>query len=88
MAPVNNFFAHWIEEIDITKYGTNKQLISASTPQEVYQYSDAVLKHLPDKNLKQIKKHFLFSEKEVIYTDGVDRRPYNNNDNDKRSDDN
>ena len=39
MVTVDNFFAHWIKEIGITKYGTNKQLIPISTPQEIYQYS-------------------------------------------------
>ena len=29
--PVNNFLAHWIREIDITKYGTNKSLIPTTT---------------------------------------------------------
>ena len=30
--PVNSFFAHWIREIDITRYGTNKSLITTTTP--------------------------------------------------------
>ena len=47
-----------------------------------------MLKHLPDKYLKNIRKHFLFSEKVVIYTAGVDKRPNNDNDDDKGSDDN
>ena len=88
MAPVNNLFAHWVKEIDITKNETNKQLIPTSTPQEIDQYSDAMLKHLPAKNLKKLRKHFLFSKKEVIYTAGVDRRPHNDDGNGKRSDDN
>ena len=41
--PVNNFFAHWIREIDITKYGTNKSLIPTTTPKEIYRYSDSML---------------------------------------------
>ena len=86
MAPVNNFFAHWVKEIDITKYGTNKQLIPTSTPQEIYQYSDAMLKHLPEKYLKKLRKHFLFSKKEVIYTAGVNRRPNNDDTDNKRTD--
>ena len=28
----NNLFAHWIKEMNITKYGTNKQLIPTTTP--------------------------------------------------------
>ena len=75
MAPVNNFFAHWVKELDITKYGTNKQSIPTSASQEIYQYSDTMLKHLPAKYLKKLRKHFLFREKEVIYTANVDRRP-------------
>ena len=63
MMTVNNFFAHWIKEIVITKYGTNKQLIPTSTPREIYQYSDSMLKHLPEKSLKKIRKHFLYSRK-------------------------
>ena len=47
---VNNSFAHWIKEISITKYGTNKELTPTTTPQEIYQYSDAMLKHLPSKS--------------------------------------
>ena len=49
---VNNFFAHWIKEISITKYGTNKELTPTTTSQEIYQYSEAMLKHLPAKSLK------------------------------------
>ena len=28
---VNNFFGHWIKEINITVYGTNKNLILTTT---------------------------------------------------------
>ena len=51
MMMVNNFFAHWIKEIDITKYRSIKQLSTTST-QEIYQYFDAMLKHLPKSPLK------------------------------------
>ena len=47
LLPVNNFFAHWIKEIDVTKNGMNKSLIPTTNPQEVYRYSDAMLKNLP-----------------------------------------
>ena len=43
---VNNFFAHWIKEISVTKYGTSKELTRTTTSQEIYQYSDAMLKFL------------------------------------------
>ena len=44
-----NFIAHWKKEINIMKYGTNKQLVPTTTPLKIYQYSDAMLKHLPCK---------------------------------------
>ena len=58
LAPVNNFFDHWVKEIDITKYGTNKQLIPTFTPQEIYQHSDAMLNYLPEKKSKKTEKTF------------------------------
>ena len=57
--PVNNIFAHWIMEIDITKYGTNRSFIPTTTPKEIYRYSDSMLKHLPKNSLKMIEKYLL-----------------------------
>ena len=57
---VKNFFAHWIKETNITKYDTNRQLIRMTPPLlEVYQYSDAMLKHHSEKALKKSKSIFL-----------------------------
>ena len=64
---VNSFFAHWIKEISITKYDTNIELIPTATPQEIYQYSDSMLKHLPEKSLKVIQHDLLYSQKPVFF---------------------
>ena len=74
MITVNNFFARWIKEISITKYGTNKELTPTTTPQEIYQYSDAVLKHLPAKSLKVIENDLLCSKEKVVIPYNLDRR--------------
>ena len=66
LAPVNNFFDHWVKEIDITKYGTNKQLIPTFTPQEIYQYSDAMPKHLLEKNLRKLRNIFCLAKSKLI----------------------
>ena len=88
MITVNIFFAHWIKEIDITKYGTMKQLIPILSPQEIYHYSDSMLKHLPEKVLKKIR-NFLFSEKAVVLTNNNDKRVHRvSNDNTQRTHDN
>ena len=67
---------------------TNKQLIPTTMPLEIYQYSGAMLKHLPEKTLKKIQKHLLYSKKSVIYPDNADRRVYNSNDPDDITDNN
>ena len=55
---VNNFFAHWVKEISITKYGSDRELPPTFTPWEIYQYSDAILKHLPKDSLKNNSETF------------------------------
>ena len=34
----------------MTKYGNDKQLIPTFSPYEIYQYSDSMLKQLPEKS--------------------------------------
>ena len=86
--PVNSFFAHWIREIDIMKYRTNKSIIPTTTPKEIYRYSDSMLKHLPRNALKMIEKDLLYSKKSVIIPGNEDRRSHNNNNEAFRIDDN
>ena len=64
---VNNFFAHWVKEISITKYGSDRELPATFTPWEIYQYSDQMLKHLPKDSLKTIQKNLLYSKQRVYY---------------------
>ena len=56
MITVNNFFGHLVKEISITRYGHDKQVIPIFSPYEIYQYSDAMLKHLPKDSLKKERK--------------------------------
>ena len=86
--PVNNFFAHWIREIDTTKYGINKSLIPTTTPKEIYRYSDSMLKHLLKNALKMIEKDLLCCKKPVIIPANVDRRSHNKDNEAFRTDDN
>ena len=75
---VNNFFAHWVKEISITKYGSNKELAPTFSPWEVYQYSDQLLKHQPTNALKTIQKTHLYSKKLVYFaSETYDRRNHN-----------
>ena len=77
----NNFFAQWIKEISITRYGSDKELPPTFSPWEVYQYSDQMLKNLLSDALKTTQKTLLFSKKPVYLAQvNYDRRNYNSKD--------
>ena len=63
---VNNFFAHWVKEISITKYGSDKELPPTFSPWEIYQYSDQMLKHLPSDALKTKKNTFIVKKQCIL----------------------
>ena len=69
---VNNFFAHWIKEIDIKRLGDDTPILPTSNTVEIYKYSDAILKHLPKDALKVIKNDLLYSKQKVKLPDGED----------------
>ena len=48
-------------------YGSSKELVLTFSPYEIYQYSEAMLKHLPADALKTIKKTLLCSKNAVYY---------------------
>ena len=75
---VNNFFAHWVKEISITKYGSDQELPPTFSPWEDYQYSDQMLKHLPKDSLKSIEKTHLYSKLPIYFASTLyDRRNHN-----------
>ena len=78
MITVNNFFAHWVKKISVTKYGSDKELPSTFTPWELYQYSDGMLKHLPSDALKTVAKTLLYDKQPVYFAQTqYERRNYN-----------
>ena len=75
---MNIFFAPWIKEISITKYGSDKELPPTFSPWEVYQYSEEMLKHMPKNSLKIIQKTHLYSKKPVYFASAdYERRNHN-----------
>ena len=74
---VNNFFAHWVKEINITKYGSNKEPPPTFSPWEVYQYSDQMFKHLPTDSLKTIQKTHLYSKEPYFASTLFEGRNHN-----------
>ena len=68
MITVNNFFGQLIKEISIAKYVSDKELLPRLFSYEIYQYSDAMLKHLPKVSLKKLKKQCFKANKASILT--------------------
>ena len=48
MIPVNNFFTHWVKDVNIKRYGDDIVILPVNKTLDIYRYSDAMLKHLPD----------------------------------------
>ena len=60
---VNNFFAHWIKEIDIKRYGDELPVLPLTNTVEIYKYSNAMLKHVPKEALEFLRYDLLYSKK-------------------------
>ena len=64
--PVNNFFAHWIKDITVKRYGDDIAVLPINTTLKTCRYSKSMLKHLPDDVLATFQKYLLYSNKKVI----------------------
>ena len=47
MIPVNNFFARWIKDVTVKRYGDDIAVLPINTTLDIYRYSESMLKHLP-----------------------------------------
>ena len=75
---VNNFFAHVVKEISVTRYGNDKHLMPTFSTYEIYQYSDEMLKHLPKNALNKNEKTMLYSKQPVYFNSTTsERRTFN-----------
>ena len=88
MIMVNKLFGHWFNDIDIWQYPDDVRLLPTNNSVDIYQYSNAQMKYLPEKSVKKLLTTMLYSNKPVYLEKNTDRRPHNNTDDDKRSDPN
>ena len=66
MIPVNNFFAHWIKDVTVKRYGDDIAVLPINTTLDTYKYSESMLKHIPKTALATFQKELLYSNKKVI----------------------
>ena len=85
---VNNFFGHWITDMDIRRYPDDTRILPTNNNVDVYQFSNSQLKYLPKDSVATLLKSFLYLNKAVYLDANVDRRLNNNDDINKRSDPN
>ena len=88
---VNNFFAHWIKEIDIKRLGDDVPILPTTNTIPIYRYSDRLLKHMPKDLLAIIENNLLYSKKKVKLPADEDKRDTHTaagEDADNRTDDN
>ena len=85
---VNNFFGRWFTDIDIRRYPDDMRILPKNNSVDIYQYSNAQMKCLPEKSAKKLLKTMLYSNKPVYLEKDADRRPHNENSDAKRTDPN
>ena len=42
---VNNFFCHWLKEIDVKRYPDEVRILPTNNTVEIYRYAAQILKH-------------------------------------------
>ena len=78
MITVNNFFGHWFTDIDVRRYPDDMMILPTSNSVSIANYSNAQMKHLPAKSVKELLKTMLYSNIAVVYNeDNIDRRSNN-----------
>ena len=53
MMTVNSFLGHWFTDIDIRRYPDDMMLLPTNNSVDIYQYSNAQMKYLPEKSVKK-----------------------------------
>ena len=66
MIPANNFFAHWIKDVTVKRYGDDIAVLPINTTLDTYRYSESMLKHMPEKALATFQNELLYSQKKVM----------------------
>ena len=56
MMTVNNFLGHWFTAIDIMRYLDDMMILPTNNSVDIYQYSNAQMKYLPEKSVKKLLK--------------------------------
>ena len=53
---LNNFFVHFVNEINVRRYSNDVRILPTSNTVRIYKYSNAMLKHMPHDALRRYDK--------------------------------
>ena len=85
---VNNFFTCWLKEINVVRYPDDITILPSNTTVPIADYAANILKHMTDNQLNTIKKNLLYSKETAYLSANRDRRTYNSDDGNLRTDEN
>ena len=86
---VNNFFTHWVKEIDITRNNEHYKILPTNNITPIYDHARKILKHMPADALNAIKSNLLYDKTPVwLPIVDADRRSITNTTPENRSDKN
>ena len=71
---VNNFFCHWLKEINARRYPDDIRILPTNNTIKIYQYAAQQLKHLPKKSLDEIRETLLYERRAVNLNGNRDRK--------------
>ena len=54
LVTVNDFFRYWLTDIDIRRYADDMRILPTNNSIDIYPYSNAALKYLPEKSVKTL----------------------------------
>ena len=84
---VNNFFTHWVKEIDITRGNEQYKILPTNNITPIYDHARKILKHMPSDALNSIRYNLLYDKTPVwMPLEEVDRRSIINTTASNRSD--
>ena len=70
----NNFYVHWLKEVDIKHYPDDVRILPTNNTVDIYRYSEKMLKNLPAKASDTIKETLLYDKTKFIISGGWDRK--------------
>ena len=62
---VNNFFVHWLKDIDEKRYHVDIQILPTNNTMDIYRYSAQMLSYLPAKSLGTLKETLFYDKQKL-----------------------